>query len=161
MREAESSRRERGPMKLITTCSLAIMMCLSPLYAQRRMARATQPVIRRVQYGIASWYGREDQGRLMACGVPFNEYAMVAAHRTLPLGTRVRVTNLRNGRSVVVRISDRGPGVRGRIIDVSKAAARRLGFTHRGLAPVKVRVLSVPSRKPHYAQTNSSLAEGG
>ena len=59
----------------------------------------------------------------MACGEPFNEYAMIAAHRTLPLGTEVKVTNIRNGRSVVVRIMDRGPHIAGRTIDLSKAAA--------------------------------------
>lgn len=80
----------------------------------------------------------------MACGEPFDEHQMVAAHRTLPLGSTVRVTNLRNGRSVVVKIKDRGPGVAGRVIDVSRAAARRLHFAGRGLAPVKIRVLSEP-----------------
>lgn len=80
----------------------------------------------------------------MACGEPFDEHQMVAAHRTLPLGSTVRVTNLRNGRSVVVKIKDRGPGVAGRVIDVSRAAARRLHFASRGLAPVKIRVLSEP-----------------
>ncbi|MGH9327191.1 MAG: septal ring lytic transglycosylase RlpA family protein [Terriglobia bacterium] len=82
----------------------------------------------------------------MACGEPFNEHALTAAHRTLPLGTEVRVTNLRNGRSVDVKIKDRGPGIAGRAIDLSRAAARRLGFTHRGLAPVRIRVVSLPRR---------------
>lgn len=80
----------------------------------------------------------------MACGKPFDEHAFTAAHRTLPLGSKVKVTNLRNGRSVVVRIRDRGPHVTGRIIDLSRAAARRLRFTGKGLAPVKVKVLSEP-----------------
>lgn len=97
-----------------------------------------------VQYGVASWYGERNQGRLMACGEPYNEYAMVAAHRTLPLGTKVEVTNLRNGRSVVVRVLDRGPYIAGRAIDLSLAAARRLRFANRGLAPVKIRVLRTP-----------------
>ena len=80
----------------------------------------------------------------MACGEPYNEYALVAAHRTLPLGTKVEVTNLRNGRSVVVRVLDRGPYIAGRAIDLSLAAARRLRFANRGLAPVKIRVLRTP-----------------
>jgi len=83
----------------------------------------------------------------MACGEPFDEYAMVAAHRTLPLGTQVEVTNLRNGRSVVLRIMDRGPNVAGRDIDVSKGAADRLRFTSRGLTRVKIRVLSTPAER--------------
>jgi rare lipoprotein A len=101
-----------------------------------------------VQYGIASWYGGRNQGRLIASGVRFDEYAMVAAHRTLPLGTRVSVTNLRNGRSVVVRILDRGPYIVGRAIDLSLAAASALGFTERGLAPVRIRVISDPPCHP-------------
>lgn len=110
----------------------------------QREAAQKHPVEKpKVQYGTASWYGGpREQGRETACGQPFNEHALTAAHRTLPLGTKVRVTNLRNGRSVVVRIKDRGPWVASRVIDVSKAAARRLGFTRKGLAPVKVRVLS-------------------
>jgi len=80
----------------------------------------------------------------MACGQRFNEDALIAAHRTLPLGTKVKVTNLRNGRSVTVKIKDRGPWVNNRLIDLSKGAAARLGFVDRGLAPVEVLVLSVP-----------------
>lgn len=97
--------------------------------------------------GLRAGTAGKDDGRQMACGKPFNENKFTAAHRTLPLGTRVKVTNLRNGRSVIVRIMDRGPWVRGLLIDLSKAAARRLGFTRRGVTPVKVRVLSVPPAK--------------
>ena len=77
--------------------------------------------------GIASYYGRHN--------------SMTAAHRTLPFGTRVKVTNTLNGRSVVVKINDRGPFIRGRIIDVSRGAARRLGMIHRGIVPVRIQVL--------------------
>ena len=82
------------------------------------------------QCGSASWYALD--GRRTANGEIMNSRKMTAAHRTLRFGTRVRVRNRRNGRSVVVRINDRGPFVRGRIIDVSRAAARRLGFIRRG-----------------------------
>lgn len=133
-------------MKLLSLSLIAAMMSCSQLFAAKRPKPAIHAV-HRVQYGMASWYGGRDQGRLMACGEPFDEHEMVAAHRTLPLGTNVRVTNLRNGRSVVVKIKDRGPGVSGRVIDVSKAAARKLHFVGRGLTPVKIRVLSEP-RKP-------------
>lgn len=132
-------------MKQLSLTMVVIIACFSPLMAAKRPGPAKKVhSTHQVQYGIASWYGSRDQGRLMACGEPFDEHEMTAAHRTLPLGTRVRVTNLRNGRSVVVKIKDRGPGVRGRVIDVSRAAARKLRFTGRGLAPVKIRVLSEP-----------------
>jgi rare lipoprotein A len=90
------------------------------------------------EVGTASWYGGVHQGRLTASGEPFDEHRLTAAHRTLPMGTRVVVTNLGNGRSVVVRITDRGPGIQGRIIDLSRAAAERLGFCRRGLTRVKI-----------------------
>ncbi len=94
-----------------------------------------------VQYGMASWYGRDFQHQRTASGAPFDRHKLTAAHRTLPLGTKVKVTNLRNGRSVVVKINDRGPRVRGRIIDLSKAAAKRIGFVRRGVVPVKITIL--------------------
>ena len=87
------------------------------------------------QSGMASYYW---QGQKVACGGKFNPNAMTAAHKTLPCGTRVTVTNKRNGKSVVVTINDRGPFVRGRIIDVSLAAARQLGMTGAGVVPVTV-----------------------
>jgi rare lipoprotein A len=91
--------------------------------------------------GIASFYGREFAGRPTATGERFNPEAMTAAHRSLPFGTRVRVTNARNGRSVVVRINDRGPFIRGRVIDLSTGAARSIGMINSGVAPVKIEVL--------------------
>lgn len=91
--------------------------------------------------GIASFYGRGFAGRPTATGERFNPEAMTAAHRSLPFGTRVRVTNVRNGRSVVVRINDRGPFIRGRVIDLSTGAARTLGMIGSGLAPVRIEVL--------------------
>jgi rare lipoprotein A len=92
------------------------------------------------EVGLASFYGREHNGRRTASGEVFDMYEMTAAHRTLPFGTRVRVTNLANDREVTVRINDRGPFRRGRILDVSYAAARRLGFVGRGVAKVRVAV---------------------
>ncbi len=91
--------------------------------------------------GWASWYGPEFQGNRSANGEIFNQNAMTAAHRTLPFGTQVRVTNMSNGRSVVVRINDRGPYIQGRIIDLSTAAARVLGLVESGVAPVRVDVI--------------------
>ena len=88
--------------------------------------------------GVASYYGRRFHGRLTANGERFDMNAMTAAHRSLPFGTRVRVTNPRNGRSVVVRINDRGPFVRGRTIDLSRAAATRIGMISSGHARVEL-----------------------
>jgi rare lipoprotein A len=90
------------------------------------------------QTGIASFYGSKFQGRKTASGEKFNNGAMTAAHRTAPFGTRMKVTNISNGRSVVVRINDRGPFVRGRVIDLSRSAANQLGFVSRGVARVRV-----------------------
>ncbi|MEM9482953.1 MAG: septal ring lytic transglycosylase RlpA family protein [Cyanobacteria bacterium P01_F01_bin.116] len=91
--------------------------------------------------GMASWYGPGFHGRTSASGESFNQYAMTAAHRTLPFGTQVRVTNLNNGRQVVVRINDRGPYSHGRIIDLSAAAAGAIGLRSAGVGPVQVEVL--------------------
>ncbi len=100
-----------------------------------------QSVVRSLGTGIASYYGRRFHGRRTANGERFNMRAMTAAHRTLPFGTQVRVTNPRNGRSVVVRINDRGPFVSGRSIDLSRAAAQKIGMISRGHARVEMEVV--------------------
>ena len=94
-----------------------------------------------VETGIASWYGEDFHGRPTALGEPYNMYAMTAAHKTLPLPTRVRVTNLENGRSAELRVNDRGPFVDDRVIDLSYSAARELGVYRRGTARVRVEAL--------------------
>lgn len=92
--------------------------------------------------GKASWYEIKcNGGTATASGEKLNDWAMTAAHKTLPMGTKVRVTNKDNGRSVVVRINDRGPYMKGRIIDVTKGVAQKLGFIKKGVVPVKVEVL--------------------
>ncbi|NBD33123.1 MAG: septal ring lytic transglycosylase RlpA family protein [Cyanobacteria bacterium] len=91
--------------------------------------------------GRASWYGPRFHGRRTASGERFNAGAYTAAHRSLPFGTKVRVTNLSNGRAVVVRINDRGPYAGGRVIDLSKAAARAIGMIRSGTAPVRIEIL--------------------
>jgi len=93
---------------------------------------------------MASWYGRPHHGRPTATGEIFDMYALTAAHPSLPLGTRVRVTNLKNGRSVDVRVNDRGPIAPGRSIDLSYAAARQLGAVSDGVVPVRIRVIAPP-----------------
>jgi len=91
--------------------------------------------------GIASWYGEEFQGRRTSSGEPYDMYGMTAAHRTLPIPTYVEVTNLENSRTVVVRVNDRGPFHPDRLIDLSYAAARKLGIVGAGTARVRVRAL--------------------
>lgn len=97
--------------------------------------------------GVASYYGRELAGRPTASGERFNPEGLTAAHRTLPLGTRIRVTNPANGRSVVVRVNDRGPFVHGRILDLSHGAARAIGLVSRGHGRVEIERLGRPSRR--------------
>jgi rare lipoprotein A len=94
-----------------------------------------------VQEGMASWYGGKHHGGPTASGERFNKNAMTAAHRYLKMNTRVRVTNKRNGRTVEVRINDRGPYSRGRIIDLSEAAAKQIDMIDAGVVPVRVEVL--------------------
>jgi peptidoglycan lytic transglycosylase len=97
------------------------------------------------QLGTASWYGKFFQGRTTASGVPFDENQLTCAHRTLPLGSVLRVTNLENHRSVIVTVNDRGPVPESRVIDLSHAAADALGFSGQGLAPVKVELIGPSS----------------
>lgn len=92
--------------------------------------------------GIASWYGSKFQGRRTSSGEPYDMYAMTAAHKHLPLPTWVRVRHLDNGRSIVVKVNDRGPFAAGRIIDLSYAAAAKLGMLERGTAPVEIEVVT-------------------
>jgi rare lipoprotein A len=93
------------------------------------------------QVGQASWYGGRHHGGPTASGERFNKNALTAAHKTLRMHTRVKVVHRRTGRSVVVRINDRGPYARGRIIDLSEAAAKRLGILKEGVAPVTITVV--------------------
>jgi len=103
---------------------------------------AVGPTVRISFNGQASWYGPGFHGNRTANGERYNQNAMTAAHRSLPFGTKVRVTNLRNGLSVIVRINDRGPFIRGRIVDLSVAAAKALNMFSSGVAPVRLEVLS-------------------
>lgn len=90
------------------------------------------------QEGIASWYGRRFRGKKTASGERFNPEALTCAHRTLPFGSRLRVTNLKNKKIVIVTVNDRGPMIRSRLIDLSHAAAKVLGFERAGTSPVRV-----------------------
>ncbi len=115
--------------------------------------------------GIASWYGEPFHGRTTANGERFDKYRLSAAHTTLPLPSLVEVTNLENGRSLVLRVNDRGPFVGDRVIDLSEAAAEELGFKHAGLAEVEVRFLRLadaagapPRPEPTAPRTTTTTA---
>lgn len=114
-----------------------------------------------VEKGIASWYGKKFHGRKTSSGEKYDMYAMTAAHKTLPLPTYVRVTNLSNGRSVVVRVNDRGPFHSNRIIDLSYAAAQKLDMLRSGTALVEVRAVGDrPARPVPTIAANANKAVG-
>jgi len=125
-----------------TLSPILLAMLLATLAAPSFAAQPGQ-----VLTGIASYYHDSLQGNKTASGQIYDKRKMSAAHKTLPLGTRVRVTDKRTGKSIVVRINDRGPFVKGRIIDLSRKAAQELGIIQRGISPVKVEILSLPGRR--------------
>jgi rare lipoprotein A len=134
------------------TVSLALLIALA-LFATGCASRHAPAARRAVTVsaapatGEASFYAARFQGRPTASGERFDNNQLTAAHRTLPFGTKVRVTNLSNGRSVVVRVNDRGPYARGRIIDLSEAAARRIDMVRAGVARVRVEPLGAGTRR--------------
>jgi len=111
-----------------------------PVSQVKTKSKTFQPGSRPYQIGKASWYGKRFQGRTTASGEDFNMFELTAAHRQLPLGTYVKVTNVRNGKWVIVRINDRGPYVSGRIMDLSYGAARMLDF-HAGVEKVRLDIV--------------------
>jgi rare lipoprotein A len=124
-------------MKTILTTAFAIILALGGFMDTAQANSATQ-----VQVGQASWYAiRCNGGTKTASGKPLVDNASTAAHKTLPMGTKVKVTNLNNGKHEVVTITDRGPYIQGRIIDVTVGVAKRIGFHKNGVAKVKVEVL--------------------
>jgi rare lipoprotein A len=127
-----------GGLALLTGCGTTPSLTTGP-------ADVTE---RGEQVGMASFYAHAHHGRRTASGERYDMHALTAAHRSLPFGTDLRVTNLANGRSVVVRVNDRGPYRKGRVVDVSLAAAKKLGLVKRGVARVKVEVLKDPFAGP-------------
>ncbi len=120
---------------LLLACSLAVSACTVLPKGQADLDVSLK------ERGMASWYGEDFHGWVTANGEIYDMEAMTAAHRTLPLGTEVRVTNAENGRQVHVRINDRGPYLHGRVIDLSLAAARELGMVESGIAAVQIEVV--------------------
>src|SRR3989441_5696039 len=153
-RKCRSPATRRCTLRMVTrtnidgrfSARLAALATVSLLAAGCSLFRQEAPAPGSVQVGMASWYGAEFQGSRTASGERFDQHALTAASRSFPIGTHVRVTNLANGRSVVVRVNDRGPFVHGRVLDVSHAAATALGMVGRGTA--RVRIESVGEGSP-------------
>ncbi|MCB9992438.1 MAG: septal ring lytic transglycosylase RlpA family protein [Hyphomicrobiaceae bacterium] len=120
---------------------VAALLCVSPLSVSTLVSGSSVALAATYQQGTASWYGPGFNGQRTANGETFNMNSLTAAHKSLPFGTRVKVTNLRNGKSVTVRINDRGPYAHGRIIDLSKAAAQDIGMIGSGTAQVKLEIV--------------------
>ncbi|HSV91600.1 MAG TPA: septal ring lytic transglycosylase RlpA family protein, partial [Desulfobacterales bacterium] len=121
------------------------MLAVTASCARRRTVRApVAPVVGSVELGVASWYGHPYHGRRAANGEVYDMEKLTAAHRTLPFGTWVDVRNLSNGKHVLVRINDRGPFVQGRIIDLSRAAARQIDMIGPGIVKVRLEVTAPP-----------------
>ncbi len=123
---------------------VAVLSFLAPVTAGLGDMEPVPYLVPHVQSGQASWYGPGFHGRLTASGEIYDMYDLTAAHRALPFGTTLRVTDLVSGRSVIVRINDRGPFIGRRVLDLSYAAADRLGILHDGLARVRVEPLEKP-----------------
>lgn len=116
--------------------ALALALCSTPLAPAKNSGS--------VKVGVASYYADKFHGRKTANGERFDQTELTAAHKTLPFGTKVKVTNLKTGRSVVVRINDRGPFVKGRNIDLSRRAAKKIKMVKSGIAPVALEVVHRP-----------------
>jgi len=126
------------PMRTIAAAAAVILLSAAPCFALR-------------EEGLASWYGGKFQGRTTASGEIFDTNLMTAAHKSLPFGTIVKVTDLDTGQATMVRINDRGPFVEGRIIDLSRAAAEELDMVGRGVARVSIEAVDFASQRALYA----------
>jgi rare lipoprotein A len=127
---------------------LRVIVSVFYFYGLSTSASAQGPFVQEpFERGLASWYGEPYHGQKAASGEIYDKEQLTAAHRTLPFGTSVRVRRLDGNKSVVVRVNDRGPYVESRIIDLSQAAATKLGMTHLGVLPVILEVLDGPPRR--------------
>jgi rare lipoprotein A len=136
-----SGRHACGVARRIAAGALTLVVALAACRTTPASASAAQLVVAAMQEGLVSWYGAAFHDRPTASGERFDSNGFTMAHPTLPFGTEVKVTNLRNGRSVVVRVNDRGPHVGRRIADLSRAAAAELGMLKRGVVRARIEVL--------------------
>ena len=137
------SNRNTSALQTVSPRLSTICQAIFILFMSLCLDTATQAsaLFSRVQYGVASWYGEPFHGRLTANGERYDMYQLTAAHQHVPLGIHAIVTHLQNGRTVRVRVTDRGPFIKNRLIDLSYGAARRLGMVDDGIAEVKVEFL--------------------
>lgn len=145
--------RRRTPTAVLLALAVVLILPVAPLRAE---AQADEHELT----GYASWYAGKFQGRTTANGETFDTNQLTAAHKTLPFNTIVEVTHVENGRSVIVRINDRGPFVTGRVIDLSRAAADAIAMTAQGIARVRLRIVSEPAPPVHRVQVASFASEG-
>jgi peptidoglycan lytic transglycosylase len=145
---ADTGTEMKNPSSVARFCFLiAVSLLLAPAAAAETVAHELE--------GFASWYGGKFQGRLTASGEVFDTTKLTAAHKTLPFDTVVEVSHLGNGRTVQVRINDRGPFVEGRVIDLSRAAADALDMAGEGVAPVRLTIVSEPGEPTRSIQVGS------
>src|SRR5208337_609109 len=135
--------------RLLMGCAVAGLIALSPKSEARLSTYLSPPRLcvtpnKGYEIGVASWYGQEFQGNTTASGEVYDLNGLTAAHQTLPFGTTIRVTNLGNSKNILLRVNDRGPHIGQRLLDVSWAAAKRLGFVNSGTTPVRVEVVTYP-----------------
>jgi len=136
-------------IKLHVLAILLASVCTVPASAspgEKTRTESTRPRNATTQVGTASWYGRGHAGRITASGEPLNPRAMTCAHRILPFGSIIRVTDISSGKHVSLKVNDRGPYIKGRILDLSEGAARGLGASDRGLMIVRIEIVSIAKR---------------
>jgi len=151
----------RCPNTSNTTSKAVYKATMRPYSVKGQYYTPEIPQKREKMYGISSWYGPNFHGKCTSNGEKYNMYARTAAHKTLPMDTIVRVKNLENGKSTVVRINDRGPFVKGRIIDCSYRAGKELGLDKTGIAKVEIEVLKTKYNKTKQHPIALSLASTG
>jgi rare lipoprotein A len=141
---------------LVMGCALTATVALCPRSEarppQRKLLQSQIRKLFKSQVGIASWYGKESLGNDTSSGQLYDMNSLTCAHPSLPMGTKVLITNLENSRSVILTVNDRGPGIANRMVDVSRLAAERLGFLGAGLTRVRLQVIGLPKQSAEMAQ---------
>ena len=153
-------RRRAGLLLLLIFLFLSACASVSKIGIGTNSTKSHSRIEGYSQIGVASWYGVDEDGGKTASGEHFSKNSYTAAHQTLPIGTMVRVVNLENGRDVIVKINDRGPFKKGRVMDLSYAAAKSIEMLGKGTAKVRVEVISVPGRKRDYFDAKYTVQVG-
>jgi peptidoglycan lytic transglycosylase len=153
-------RRRAGLLLLLVLLFFSSCASISKIGMGTRPTENYSKIEGDSQVGVASWYGVDEDGGKTASGERFSKNSYTAAHQTLPIGTMARVVNLENGRDAIVKINDRGPFKKGRIIDLSYAAAKSIEMLGKGTAKVRVEVISIPGRKSDYFDAKYTVQVG-